>query len=263
VSVAKQPKSDMMLKFVPGFIFAGGKTFVVGEFMSRTSAFFLGALGGLLPILVSLLTVDLAPIIDHHSALSMGNYLGYGIRVVVLLTLGGTIAVLNSEVQQPFSLVQLGIAAPALVTSFINGVPANSTATKPQTEQHSFLSIVSTANAEVVANQRRIRIAGGFLGDIVNTVVPGVGTRLDTLNEANKQNLIIQGAQGPTGYSTQTAPGQIPPPSSLPGGGAGNGPPGNFCMTAQGRFGPGPMQPTGSYCFVTTPTGVTYGFVTQ
>lgn len=59
-----------------------------------------------------------------------------------LLVIGGLIAALNSGVQQPLALVQLGVAAAALVTSFINNpVPA-----KPASA-HSPMAIVSPALA--------------------------------------------------------------------------------------------------------------------
>jgi hypothetical protein len=45
------------------------------EVVSPRTTFALGALGGLLPVLASLITVDLAPIIDHASALTPGNYI--------------------------------------------------------------------------------------------------------------------------------------------------------------------------------------------
>ena len=139
--------------------------------MSRLAAFSLGALGGLLPILVSVLTVDLAPIIDDHSALTLGNYLGYGIRVIVLIVLGGTMALLNGEVTQPFSIVQLGIAAPALVTSFING------ASPSAAPAHAFFSVVSSANAQ------ETRAPGiQMAGTLFDHISAGLGTRLDTLN---------------------------------------------------------------------------------
>ena len=145
----------------------------MGDFMSRLAAFSLGALGGLLPILVSLLTVDLAPIIDDHSALTLGNYLGYGIRVIVLVVLGGTVALLNGEVTQPFSIVQLGIAAPALVTSFINGA---SPAAPPAAPTHAFFSVVSSANAQ------QTRAPGiQMAGTLFDHISAGLGTRLDTL----------------------------------------------------------------------------------
>jgi hypothetical protein len=220
--------------------------------MSRTEMFLLGALGGLLPILVSLLTVDLAPIIDHYSALTPGNYIGYGIRVLVLLILGGTMALLNSEVKQPFSLVQLGIAAPALVTSFINGAPA---AAKPQVD-HAFFAIISTASAQDQISQPRIRLAGGLLGDVINNVVPGIGTRLDTLNETNRSAAFSNTMSAPNVNQDVGQAMPVPPSAGQLGFGT-------FCMTAIGKFGPGPVAPVGSQCTIPTPTGPTFGFVAQ
>ena len=82
--------------------------------MTRREVFFFGAIGGILPILVSILTIDFAPIIDHPESLTLGNYVGYGIRVVGLIAAGGIVAILNPEVRSPIALVQLGVAAPAL-----------------------------------------------------------------------------------------------------------------------------------------------------
>ena len=203
-----------------------------GDSMSRLTAFSLGALGGLLPILVSLLTVDLAPIIDDHSALTLGNYLGYGIRVFVLIVLGGTMALLNGEVTQPFSIVQLGIAAPALVTSFINGA---SPAAPPASPAHAFLSVVSIANAQETGAPR-IQIAG----TLFDHISAGLGTRLDTLNNANKDISKSDAVQSPDKASN-----------------------GNKCMTAYGAFDAGKEQPTGSQCTVSTPKGTTFGYITK
>ncbi|MGJ4932508.1 hypothetical protein ACQR1I_36590 [Bradyrhizobium sp. HKCCYLS2038] len=43
--------------------------------MTRTQVSFLGALGGILPVLVSMVTVDLAPIINDLGAMSPGIYI--------------------------------------------------------------------------------------------------------------------------------------------------------------------------------------------
>ena len=192
--------------------------------MSRTGAFLLGAFGGLLPILVSALTVDLSPIIDHPGILTVGNYVGYGIRVFVLIVLGGAMALLNNEVKQPFAIVQLGIAAPALVTSFINAAP-----TKPLPLQHAYVSFISVANAqERTSAAPGIQLAGGFLGD----VSAGLGTRLDNLAAQNRATAIT-------------------PPTGV----------GSVCVTAIGRV---PTTPNriGSQCSITTPAGTTqFGFV--
>ena len=48
--------------------------------MTRKEVFFFGAVGGILPILVSILSIDLSPIIDHPGSLSLGNYIGFGLR---------------------------------------------------------------------------------------------------------------------------------------------------------------------------------------
>jgi hypothetical protein len=194
--------------------------------MSRTGAFLLGAFGGLLPILVSALTVDLSPIIDHPGILTVGNYVGYGIRVLVLIVLGGAMALLNNEVKQPFAIVQLGIAAPALVTSFINAVPA-----KPLAVQHAYMSFISEANAqESTSAAPRIQLAGGWIGD----VTAGIGTRLDNLAAQNR-----------------AAGSLVDPPKGV----------GNVCVTAVGRVPTAPNR-IGSQCSITTPSGIPqFGFV--
>jgi hypothetical protein len=210
--------------------------------VSRTGAFLLGALGGLLPILVSLLTIDLAPIIDHPDALSFGNYCGYCIRVLVLLLLGGAMALLNNEVKHPFAIVQLGIAAPALVTSFIHGAPG-----RLPPVQHAFFSIVSVANAqEQFSEPKKLQLAEGFLSDVFK----GAGVRLDDVANANRaadafnrplgapSNGVVNNAVGANYPQTMG----VPPSSQL----------GNYCFTQAGAFGPGPYQPVGAPCTANT-----------
>ncbi|MGY3033886.1 hypothetical protein ACVIIV_003056 [Bradyrhizobium sp. USDA 4354] len=198
--------------------------------MSRTGAFLLGALGGLLPILVTVLAVDLAPFIDHPEVLSVGNYVGYAIRVVVLIFLGGMMALLNNEVKQPFAIVQLGIAAPALVTSFINGA----TPAKPPAVQHASFSIVSVAYADEVRSAPVKAQLAGFLEDVNK----GLTQRLDGVAAQNLQR-------------SQDA--SQKPPQGL----------GNACITVMGRI-PGPTGPIGGPCTVPAPNGgVTNGYIGQ
>jgi len=205
--------------------------------MSKTSVFLLGALGGLLPILVSLVTVDLAPIIDHASSLTLGNYVGYAIRVVVLLILGGTIAALNKDVQQPLTLVQLGIAAPALVTSYINGA---SPATEQRAAQDLF-PMIAIARADVVSPQMRIQLARNFISDVIT----GAGGRLDKIVE------------------TPNAPVSYPATAYKPAGDVAASPAGmgNVCHTPSGDFGPGPVASIGTICVVSLPAGPVAGLI--
>jgi hypothetical protein len=151
--------------------------------MSKSGAFFWGALGGFLPILALLVTVDLAPIIDNAGSLTFGNYVGYGIRVTALIILGGIIALLNTDVRQPLALVQLGIAAPALVTAYINSRPVPAAGVT----QRAWFEIISTAHAGETS-QDRVRVAG-FLNDVRN----GIGRPLGQIQNS-----------APTGADTGT-----------------------------------------------------------
>jgi hypothetical protein len=215
-----------------------------GSPMSKVTIFCLGGLGGLLPILATLVTVDLAPVIDHANALTLGNYLGYGIRVVALVVLGGIMALLNGEVRQPLTLVQLGIAAPALITAYINGT---SPSLAPQ--RSALTGIVTIAKADEAPARPPIQLAGGFLSDIIR----GIGTPLDRLNEANRLDDLRKGVGNPSDLTKKAYPDLAVPPGKL----------GNFCTTADGRFGPGPLNPLGSACHVETSNGTVWGQVTE
>jgi hypothetical protein len=149
--------------------------------LSKSAIFGLGALGGGLPILVSLLAVDLPTVFSDHS-LTAGNLLGYAIRVGILVFLGGVVAMLNSDVKQPLSLVQLGIAAPALVSAYINGAPP------PKAELHSYLAFSSAWASEVDAD--RPIVAAGFIDDVAK----GIGTNLGVLDRQNKKAATAENA---------------------------------------------------------------------
>ena len=189
--------------------------------MSKFATFSLGGLGGILPILVGLITVDLASVIDHPNEFTLGVYVGYGIRVLALISLGGIIAVLNRGVSEPLTLVQLGIAAPALITSYINSAPVPA-APKPPV---AWLSIVSPAYVEDASANRPIRLAGGFFADVVN----GASSRLDNIGQ--------RGIAYPNS------------PAESVGSGA-------FCQTSGGRFGPGQVSALGSACHVNGVSGL-------
>jgi hypothetical protein len=143
--------------------------------LSKAAIFGLGALGGGLPILVSLLAVDLPTVLSDHS-LTIGNLLGYAIRVGILLFLGGVVAMLNSDVKQPLSLVQLGIAAPALVSAYINGAPP------PKADLgHSYLEMSSAWAGELDPNHPVA--TAGFFDDVAR----GIGTNLGVLDRLNRK----------------------------------------------------------------------------
>lgn len=77
-----------------------------------------GAIGGISPIIISLLVVDIV-VLFNETGLMDG--IGLGIRFFVLIFIGGLIGYLHQNEEEPFKLFQLGIAAPALLTTAING----------------------------------------------------------------------------------------------------------------------------------------------
>lgn len=195
--------------------------------MTRKEVFFFGAVGGVLPILVSILSIDLSPIIDHPDSLTLGNYIGFGLRVVALIVAGGVVALMNSNVKTPLTpvtLVQLGVTAPALLTSFINaGGPGKEANAALSRHAGAPFAIVSVANAAEVSPQNRIQIAQS---SVFKDIGAGFSTRLDSVSRANQANQKL----------------------------------GTFCVTSQGKSPlPGPAAPIGSECS----TGGQKGLVTN
>lgn len=100
----------------------------------------LGALGGISPIIISLLVVDVPALISETGLM---DGIGLAIRFLVLIFIGGLVGYLHNKEDEPFKLFQLGIAAPALLTTAINGNSiANQTLLKEHTaatEYHLFI----------------------------------------------------------------------------------------------------------------------------
>ena len=104
--------------------------------------------------------------------------------------------------------------------------------------------------------------AGGFLGDIINQVAPGVGTQLDQLNHnlgnpvdhagAAALDAWAPGAGRALELGWQVQRRGILNQGGFQGGGIAMG---NFCATQAGVFGPGPINPVGQQCFANTSFG--------
>jgi hypothetical protein len=80
--------------------------------------FLTAGLGGIAPILLSLIVIDLETILLKVTPLAVTAYL---IRVIALFAVGGLVGWLHKTEKNPVKLFQLGIAAPALITAAING----------------------------------------------------------------------------------------------------------------------------------------------
>ncbi len=114
--------------------------------MSPKKRFFIGGFGALMPVLVSLLAIDIGAIFDDESTLTTGNIVGVFIRYIILFLIGGFIAYLHEDEIKPFKLFEIGIAAPALISSLITAQSATATATVDTTEKISW-SIIASAYA--------------------------------------------------------------------------------------------------------------------
>jgi hypothetical protein len=147
-----------------------------------------GGLGGLVPVIASLAAIDIvafAALIDNHT-ISEGLCIGYTIRVLGLFALGGIMACVNTEVRNPWALVQIGIAAPALVTSYLSGAALNR---QPERIEPKAALIIGTAYAGELSEPNRIILAGGFLSDLLDGIVPGLGVQQDDLHQKGRRAL--------------------------------------------------------------------------
>lgn len=144
--------------------------------MTPKKRFFLGGGGALMPVLVSLLTIDIGAALASDSSLTTGNIVGLGIRYIILFAIGGIVAYLHEEESKPFKLFQLGMAAPALITSLITSQGIASNANHPAHNNAALgeISIIKSAYAEEEIKPDQIILAGGFLGEVLDGVSGGV-----------------------------------------------------------------------------------------
>ncbi len=130
--------------------------------------FWIGGGGALLPLLVTLIATDLSSIIDHYDLLTPGLVVGTGIRYLALFVLGGIVAMANTDEQKAIKLVQLGIAAPALISSYLNvGSPSGGALAD--------MSLVRPAMAAPMAESGAPVQVAGFLRDVLRGSTGTVG----------------------------------------------------------------------------------------
>lgn len=130
--------------------------------------FWIGGGGALLPLLVTLIATDLSSIIDHYDLLTPGLVVGTGIRYLALFVLGGIVAMANTDEQKAIKLVQLGIAAPALISSYLNvGSPSGGALAD--------MSLIRPAIAAPMAEPGASVQVAGFLRDVLRGSTGTVG----------------------------------------------------------------------------------------
>ena len=118
------------------------------ELLSTRQKLLLGGLGGIAPVIINLIVIDLETLLLDLTILSGVSYC---IRVMALFAVGATVAVLNKSEHDRFKVFQLGIAAPALITAVINGshvtIPE-----KPGAEHARYGAVQSALSFELIAS---------------------------------------------------------------------------------------------------------------
>ncbi len=89
--------------------------------MKSGKRFVIGGLGALAPIAVVVVTVDLATIINNVDSFEPVHYIFFFGRYGLLFLIGGFIAYLYKDEDAPLKLFQIGIAAPAIISSLAAG----------------------------------------------------------------------------------------------------------------------------------------------
>ncbi len=92
--------------------------------MTMLNRFLWGGIGGLAPILATVLILEGETVARYLEELRQGGSIltvvGYGARVVGLFVVGGLWAGLHKSEADPKKLFQLGIVAPAMITGMIS-----------------------------------------------------------------------------------------------------------------------------------------------
>ena len=153
--------------------------------MTPQKRFLIGGGGALMPVLVSFLAIDIGAALSNDENLTTANIIGIAIRYVILFLVGGVVAYLHEDEHKPFKLFELGIAAPALITSLITaqGLAANPNSTADNQTTSINLSLIGAAYASSQDAPKQIILAGGFFSDVIKgingSVYRDVGKSLD------------------------------------------------------------------------------------
>ncbi len=105
----------------------------------------IGGIGAIAPVLLSLMVIDLKTLLLSLTAVTVISYL---LRAIVLFAVGALVAWLHKSERDQFKLFQLGMAAPALVLTGLNGSNV-SLPESPSAANQASWSIISPAYAQM------------------------------------------------------------------------------------------------------------------
>jgi len=133
--------------------------------MAATKRLLVAVGGALIPVLISILAIDIGAILDDDSTFNAANILGISVRYLVLFIIGGTVVYLHENETNSFKLFKLGVAAPALLTSLIS---AQGLVTDTKEEVSSALfNNISTISPAYAETEPPMTINSDFLIDVL------------------------------------------------------------------------------------------------
>lgn len=120
--------------------------------MSTSKKILIGGLGALTPIILNLLVIELEALLLK---LTLFAVIGYLIRVIVLFYLGGIMAFLHKDENNPIKIFELGIVAPALITAMLNAgqIDLPRMKSRPENRGISFHRLIPAAQAQTPTRQ--------------------------------------------------------------------------------------------------------------
>ena len=180
--------------------------------MTAWKRFLYGGIGALMPVLVTIISLDIGGVLSKHEILTTANVFGILIRYIVLFFIGGFIAYLHQEEHVPFKLFEIGIAAPALITSLIavSAVPKAPSPPGAKPGNFSNVSFVTPAYASDTPNYETSKqplLLAGILGDIADGITGQAYRNMPYAHEdwvlasdgQIPQGAVVGGQEGPPG----------------------------------------------------------------
>ncbi len=139
--------------------------------MTSRKRFLLGGLGALMPVLLSFLALDISAALNGSVEWTPGMVMGAALRYLVLFVVGGVVAYLHSEESKPFKLFELGIVAPALVTSLVTAQGVNAASTPLENKYGMQIDFVLISTAYATEDQEKLgtdKPVSKFFQDVVS-----------------------------------------------------------------------------------------------
>lgn len=137
--------------------------------------FLLGGAGAILPVTISVVTLDIATYLSD--GFSWSQIIGITIRYSLLFAVGGFITYLHDDENKPFKLVEIGVAAPALITSLVAGNAATGSGSQAEIHKKDTQSSFSIISSAYAGNDAQIELADNFFEEIFRGLTGSVYSR--------------------------------------------------------------------------------------